>query len=460
MENSRKIVFKKGAYIYVEGDEDSDEVFIVEKGETELRTSSDKIRNFRPVIKPGELFGFTSSLCRRPRMESAVAGRDTMVLALRRAHFIEMLRQSPEIAMKIVSFFAEELRTYNEMLVSMEEEKPDLLTGERKLFELGRYHHEKGQHQYACHVLNTYLRNHPQGTAAGEARRLLSDLPGTGSGSLPGPAVDGIYEIYTDRQMIFSEHESAGSLYIIKEGKVKITKISHDQEVLLSVLGEGEIFGELGIVSNRPRNATAVSWGKTVLLPIKKETLPPVLRKSPGIIDKIFMAISQRIWFTYIRLESRLYARPATRIYVFLENKLLEDRISMKSTSPATMMFGIDELLRMTAVPPEKKDKTIDLLLSDPNLSFNFGQTVIENPAVLSTKAKFARSRDHLDADDEDEEQPKKLNHPVPETVEGLLPKSSDEAPSVEPAPADRSPGLCPGDLRVPSADIPFDLDV
>ena len=48
--------------------------------------------------------------------------------------------------------------------------------------------------------------------------------------------------------MIFSEHEPGEDLYIIQQGKVKITKIINNQEVLLAVLQPGDIFGEMALL--------------------------------------------------------------------------------------------------------------------------------------------------------------------------------------------------------------------
>lgn len=469
MAESKKSLFKAGAYVYIEGDEDSDEIYIVEKGEVELKSVNENAMRYKPLVGPGEVFGFTSALCRKPRMESAVARRDSVVITLKRERFIDMVQQNPEVALKIVNYFAEELRTYNEMMFTLGGEGPDILPDDLQLFNLGLHYYRKGDYAYAAHVLGRYLEGGPEGPAAEQARGALADIEKTERRSVSEPVRKGLYKVFADRQMIFSEFESGDELYIIKEGKVKITKIMNDQEIMLSVLKEGDIFGELAIVSNKPRNATAISWGKTELLPIGKDTLATVLRKSPGIINRIFMAISQRIWFTFIRLESRLYAKPITRIYVFLENKLLEERVPLKSTEPVTFNFGIDELLRMTGLPPAPPGDTMDLLLGDHNLTFNFGQTVVDDPSVLSTKAKFYRSRDHLSVDEEaaaprrerraEEQTPRERPAPEPPRREKApLPTVDAEEVSSKAAAkktqAEPAAGLSQDELRIPSEEI------
>ncbi len=475
MIDSKKSVFKAGAYVYIEGDEDSDEIFIVEKGEVELKSVNEQVKKYKSIINAGEVFGFTSSLCRRPRMESALARRDSAVIAIKREKFINLVQSNPPVAFKIINYFAEELRMYNEMMFHLEAEEQsiEMPSDELRFFDMGEYYYAKGDLSYAFYIFSKFVRQYPRSENASRAAEILSSIEKTENRLVAEPIAKGVYKVYSDRQMIFSEYETGEELYIIKEGKVKIVKISNKQEILLSVLKEGDIFGELAIVSNKPRNATAIAWGVTTLLPIRKETLTTVLEKSPGIINRIFMAISQRIWFTFIRLEARLYLKPLTRIYAFLENKLLEERISLKDTQPATFTFGIDELFRMTGLPPSPSASVVDALLEDSNLNFNFGQTVVENPSVLSTKAKFFRSRDHLAGTDEEEESRReerlapfaaKKPEPKPEKTEEVTP--SAEAPAAEPAAAKpKAPekpaaktavGLDPDELRIPSEEIEF----
>lgn len=482
MIDSKKSVFKAGAYVYIEGDEDSDEVFIVEKGEIELKSVNEQVKRYKSIVSAGEVFGFTSSLCRRPRMESALARRESLVVAIKREKFINLVQSNPPVALKIINYFAEELRMYNEMMFHLEAEDQGVETppDELGLLDLGEYYYGKGDLAYAHYILNKFIRQYPKSGNASRAAEMLSEIEKTENRHVSEPIAKGVYKVYNDRQMIFSEYETGEELYIIKEGKVKIIKVSNNQEILLSVLKEGDIFGELAIVSNKPRNATAIAWGVTTLLPIRKETLTAVLQKSPGIINRIFMAISQRIWFTFIRLEARLYQKPLTRIYAFLENKLLEERISLKDKQPVTFNFGIDELFRMTGLPPSPPASVVDTLLEDPNLNFNFGRTLIENPSVLSTKAKFFRSRDHLAGPDLEEESRREerlasyaAKRPEPKVEEPEWMAPSAEAPDAKSAAAEEpaaaakpakeekpaaktAVGLDPDELRIPSEEIDF----
>jgi CRP-like cAMP-binding protein len=463
LDKLKQSVFRRGAYIYIEGDEDVEEIYIVEKGEIELKSDS-SIKRYKDIIRSGEVFGFISSMCKRPRMESAIARIDSVVLSVKRERFIALVQKTPEIALKVTSYFGDELRAYNEMMVSSGNSDYEALPDSIQLFDQAEHFFRNDQHPYAYYVLKRFLELYPDQNRE-QVRAMIGTIEQTGIRTLSEPIRNGIYKIYADKQMIFCEDEPGDELYIIREGKVKITKISGNTEVMLSILKDGDIFGELAIVSNKPRNATAISWGPTTLLPIRREMLAQILQKSPGIINRIFLAISQRVWFTYIRLESRLYAKPITRIYVFLENKLLEQNISLKSKETVVLNFGIDELMRMTGYSSATTGEAMDFLLNDSNLRFNVGQIVIEEPSRLSTNAKFFRSRDHMTTKEMPEAHEKKAKREeapaendlstAPVIVETPKPPTQEETPLDihEETPGETEPGA----MRLVSEEISFD---
>ncbi len=396
MNDQSKRLFKAGSYIYIEGDEDVDEVYIVEKGLVEFKSTNQRVRTHGENAAPGDVFGFISSLSQRPRMETAFAKVNSTVIVFNRERFLVLLKKNSEIAIKLLNSYADELRLYDTMIFPLGGVKGVFLPEETQLFNLGLYYFNSKMLSNAYYVLSRYVQLFPAGPDLNGARKVLVEIEKTGIKRVPEPVPDGIYRQYADKQIIFCEHEPGNELYIIKSGRVKIVKYHGDSEIILSVLREGEIFGELAIVSDKPRNATAVSFGTTVLLPIDKESMLKLIQKSSDLLKRIFTAISQRVWFTFIRTESKFYQKPITRVYVFLENKLIEDNVSLKSREPHIFNFGIDELLKMNSIPNDKIAAAMADLSRDPNLNFYMGQTVIDNPSLVSSKARYHRSRDHL----------------------------------------------------------------
>ena len=66
-------------------------------------------------------------------------------------------------------------------------------------------------------------------------------------------------QTYQPGEVIFHEGDPGKHVYLIVSGSVEIYKTVGDQRQLLNTIGSGEIFGEMGLVSNEPRFATVVA---------------------------------------------------------------------------------------------------------------------------------------------------------------------------------------------------------
>ncbi len=395
MSTRKNNTYKKGAYIYIEGDEDIDSVYIIEEGSVGFESSNQYVNRFTKTAKPGDIIGFISSLSNQPRIESACALADTRVAELSKSGFLNILRKNSDTAIKIINYFADELRRYDNLIFDTETGQ-DTHSGDMKIYKLGEYYFRENSYRHAFYILNRFLQLYPGSGLKGQARTIIDKIESTGLRALSEPIRKGLSEEYVNDQIIFCEYEPGDQLYIIKEGKVKIVKYKNNNEIMLSVLKEGDIFGELAIVSEKPRNATAISFGRTKLLPLTRDSLMELMNHSPDMLNKIFTSISKRVWFTYIRLEAKVHKKPVTRIYAFLEDKLLEEGISLREKTPHVFKFGINELLEMTDLTQEMVGDSMEEILKDPNLHFNFGQITVNDPSEISSKARYFRTRDNL----------------------------------------------------------------
>jgi CRP-like cAMP-binding protein len=395
MSTRKKNRYKKGAYIYIEGDEDIDSVYIIEEGSVGFESSNQYVNKYQKTAKSGDIIGFVSSLSNQPRIESACALAETTVTELSTSDFLTILQKNSDIAIKIINYFADELRRYDNLIFDTETCR-DTLPTDMRIYKLGEYYFRENNYQHAFYILNRFLQLYPESRLKGQARTIIDKIESTGLRTISEPIRKGISHEFVNDQIIFCEYEPGEELYIIKEGKVKIVKYKNDNEIMLSVLKEGDIFGELAIVSEKPRNATAISFGRTKLLPLTQDSLIELFNHSPDMLKKIFTSISKRVWFTYIRLESRIHKKPITRVYAFLEDKLLEEGISLKEKTPYIFKFGINALLDMTDLTQEMVGDSMEEILKDTNLHFNFGQITVNDPSEISSKARYFRTRDNL----------------------------------------------------------------
>ncbi|HHL40404.1 MAG TPA: cyclic nucleotide-binding domain-containing protein [Deltaproteobacteria bacterium] len=92
--------------------------------------------------------------------------------------------------------------------------------------------------------------------------------------------------------VVFKETESGTSLYIIRKGEVKACKMAPDGELLtLTIMKDGEIFGEMSFLDGRPRSATIVAISDVETYVIEKADFDTIVDEHPRIIYKILKNI-------------------------------------------------------------------------------------------------------------------------------------------------------------------------
>lgn len=122
-------------------------------------------------------------------------------------------------------------------------------------------------------------------------------------------------------EVIFHRDDPGQILYIIKEGKVKISLISPDgQEISLVVMGKGECFGELALLDGLPRSADATAMEKVECYTLQRSDFHNVILKKPGIAIQVLEVLSKRLRNTDNQVEDLIFLD----VYGRVAKKLLE----------------------------------------------------------------------------------------------------------------------------------------
>jgi len=95
---------------------------------------------------------------------------------------------------------------------------------------------------------------------------------------------------------LFLEGEDGDRLYVVLDGKIKLTRAAPDgRENLLSVLGPGEMFGELSLFDPRPRTSSASAVTDAVVAALAHDELRPWLRDRPEVSMHMLGALARRL---------------------------------------------------------------------------------------------------------------------------------------------------------------------
>lgn len=119
---------------------------------------------------------------------------------------------------------------------------------------------------------------------------------------------------YKRGDSLFREGEPGKEMYVLQAGRVAISKRVRDVEKVLAVLGPGEFFGEMAIISNKPRNASATVEEDARLLVIDPRTFEAMIRGNAEIAVRMIKKLADRLSDADAQIETLLLADPHSRI--------------------------------------------------------------------------------------------------------------------------------------------------
>jgi CRP-like cAMP-binding protein len=362
-----RINFKKGAYLIVEGTQQADRFFIITSGNVHVSKESMAVIKERDVLGPGEIFGVISAMSSHGHIENVMAMSDVSVLAAQKKQYGEIIRNNSSLAMKIIMQFSKQMRYLDEALTIRTLKK---VTTEdvSHLLDVAEYYTRRNQYNQAYFVYQQYLKHCPNSDKVNLAKDRLMEI-----GFQVEPAEiayrdEGGNRIYPKDTMFFCEAEPGDELFIIKKGSVKITKIIDQNEVLLAVLKEGDIFGEMALLENKPRTASAVAYEECEVTAVSLENFKRIVVDLPDLITRITVILAERIWLIYKQLTSTLLIDPVGRMYDMLSIQLEKNRVDPESKGEYTFDFGPKELSNMVGLTPAEGVETINKVLEEKTI--------------------------------------------------------------------------------------------
>ena len=101
--------------------------------------------------------------------------------------------------------------------------------------------------------------------------------------------------MYRDGEVICRQGELADCMYVIQEGQVEILHRRKEKEFCLAVLERGDFFGEVALLDQRTRLATARAIGDACVLSIEKRTFLERIHEDASFAMTIIRKMSHRI---------------------------------------------------------------------------------------------------------------------------------------------------------------------
>jgi CRP-like cAMP-binding protein len=384
--------FKKDMYILLEGKRDEKRFFIIREGYVKITKQVTLIKDDADsIIGPGDFIGIVPAMAQRSQIESAQALTDVVLLAVQFSQFEGLIQNNTPIAMKIIQQFSRRIRYLNNSLTETTSKiKNTAAVDKTILFKTGQYYLSLKMKQQAYYLFKRYIECYPTGEFAQQASGFLQSLEAFNEPSFESGS-NVFMHIYKKDKIIFADGEPGQSLYIIQKGTVKITKILDGNEIILAILKHGDIFGEMALLEDRPRSASAIAQEDgTVLMEVVKNNFELMAKTNPAIINRLTQMLSERIWFGYKQLVNALISDPLSRVYDYM-NIMLEKNNVPSSTTSYVFDFGTDELFKMAAVPPEQRKSLAAQLFGGKLVELNGGKLVLKRVAEIYKLGDYNR---------------------------------------------------------------------
>lgn len=185
--------------------------------------------------------------------------------------------------------------------------------------------------------------------------RLLSANPFFAG--LPAGAVESIAQIcqqrrLAPRQVLFLKGDPGDGLYAIRRGQIRIgASDDAGQHMTMSLLGSGDVFGEIALLDGRSRTADAVATEETEMFFVPRREFLGMLNRDPSIAIQLIELLCERLRNMSERMEEGAFLPAATR--------LARRLVTLVTDYGAEIHVSQDELAALTGVSRETVNRQL-----------------------------------------------------------------------------------------------------
>lgn len=198
-----------------------------------------------------------------------------------------------------------------------------------------------------------------------------------------------IEEAHGARDYIFMEGDVPRWFCVVKSGHVKIVRHSrHGKDVVLELLGPGEVFGGVAVIEKRPYPASAQATEPTVVLKIAAGPISALADRHPSIIREMARLISLRLRAAHDSVESLAVDPVEARLAATLLR--LADREGIPGAAGVTLPFPLtrQSLADMTGTTVETTIRILSRWIKDDLLADDGGRLVLTDRDALRALAQ------------------------------------------------------------------------
>jgi len=196
---------------------------------------------------------------------------------------------------------------------------------------------------------------------------------------------------YPKNSMIILEEEFGDTVFAICEGTVKITRVNDEgKEVILALLGPGEIFGEMAIIDGESRSANALAQENCILLAFPQNEFIKILKDYFDVAFALMSELAKRLRKSDQQIEALSLSDAENRIGVSMLNLAEDMGIIRKGKVTIEKLPFQQDIANMAGTSRETVSRVLKMF-EEKNLIIKTGHRLVI-PDYLFFKRLFGKN--------------------------------------------------------------------
>ena len=392
------VSFRAGSYIVVEGKTQNDRFYIIQNGKVRIQRQN-QIPGMSPeILGQGDFIGVISCMSNHSQIDTAIAISDVVCISVPRDQYPELIEKNTPVAMKIIRTFANRMRQMNDTLVQATLNNSSIQSSEQ-IFKVALYYDKIKQPNIALFAYYQYIRANPKGANVMEAKKRFMALRNS-SRAVYFESNQDLLRVYPKNTMIFSENQSGADMFIIQEGKVKISKIVDGTEVTLAILKKGDMFGEMALLENKPRSASAIAEEECRLMTVNKSNFNQMVSTQPQLVARLTTMLAERLFVMQRQLANSLIKSPLEKMLDMLALQVEKSKITFapKGKTSYQTDLTVQDIATMCGLTQQEQKLNLYSFMSDPHIKIIQDKIFVPDCLELIKQAAFFRKQSTIKA--------------------------------------------------------------
>ena len=192
--------------------------------------------------------------------------------------------------------------------------------------------------------------------------------------------------------VLFREGEAGKVMYVVQSGKVRISKAVRDVEKTLVVLGAGEFLGEMSILNNKPRSATATIDEDAKLLVIDPKMFEAMVRGNAEIAVRLIKKLAQRLQDSDEQIENLLLKDHNSRVVHYLAH--IASKFGKQVPDGHAVDISVKELASKIGLEIDSVNEVLNKLIRSKLLKITESGLVIQDVSKMREFLEFLEMKE------------------------------------------------------------------